>query len=247
MKRLFLVVGVAIALVVVVAVLFVYSSLESVVKTAIEKVGSDITKTEVRLDDVDISMRSGSGSLRGFRVANPDGFEDDDVFRFDEVTMVIDLETLAQDPVVIKEIVFEGARINYHLGTRGSNVDEVQDNVEEYGGPTDGGGPNLVIEHLHFRNGEISVTGPKLLGSKKITTPLPDLHLQNIGGDEGGATPAQVARKLMSGIGRKVTTAVGKLDLDPVKEGVPEEAEAAVDAAQDAGKKLKKLFEKEGE
>ena len=59
---------------------YLLSNLDSIVKAAVEKVGSDVTGTEVTLDNVEISLTSGKGSLLGFRMTNPSGFEADEAF-----------------------------------------------------------------------------------------------------------------------------------------------------------------------
>jgi hypothetical protein len=248
MKRILLIGGGVVVVVVVVAVILLMSSLDAVVKAAIEKIGSDVTGTRVTVDDVDISPTSGAGAVRGFRVTNPEGFEREDAFQFDEITMKIDLTTLTKDPVVIEEIVVTNPRIRYEFGGRGTNVGEIQQNVEGYvGEPGETSGPDIVIENLHFRGGKINVAGAKLL-SQGVTTPLPDLHMTNIGTEEGGATPAVVTQKVMGTLGRKIATAVGSLDLDAMgrdaAEAVSSGAEEATDAIEKTGEKLKGLLKK---
>lgn len=101
-----------VVLVVVVAVgVFVFlGNLNDIVRAAVEKVGSDMTQTNVVLDEVDIELTSGKGALRGFRVTNPKGFSDDDAFKFDEVSVAIDLSSVRSDPVVIKEVIIKAPR-----------------------------------------------------------------------------------------------------------------------------------------
>jgi hypothetical protein len=251
MKRFILIGGATVAVVVVVAAILLYSSLDAIVKAAIEKVGSDVTGTRVRVDGVNISPTSGAGTLRGFRVTNPDGFERDDAFQFDEITMKIDLTTLASDPVVIEEIVVLRPRIRYEFGGRGTNVGEIQKNVEGYseerGVPE---GPNLIIQNLFFRDGKVNVAGGSVL-RHGVTTPLPDLHIRDIGTEENGATPAVVVKKVVGALGRKVTTAVASLNLGDVghdaASAIESGAEEAKDAAGKAGRKLKGLFKKKND
>jgi hypothetical protein len=203
-KRLFLVGCGTLVLAAAVIVVQVFTSVESSVEAAIERIGSDVTGTRVRIDDVDISMSSGSGELRGLRVASPEGFREDDVFRFDEVRIAIDLRTISRDPVVIREIVFREPRVRYDGGAGGTNVGRILKHVEEYEGGDEG--PGLILERVYFRDGEIRVS------ASDATTPLPDLYLQDVGKAEGGATPVQVAQKLMAGLARKIGSAVSRLD-----------------------------------
>ena len=132
MTRIFVIGGVLVVLILVVGGFILLSYLNSNVKAAIEQVGSDVTGTEVRVDEVEISLTSGEGAVRGIRITNPQGFEDADAFQFDEITMKIDLTSLTQDPVIIEEIVVQGARIRYEFGGQGTNVGEIQKEVDKY-------------------------------------------------------------------------------------------------------------------
>ena len=239
MKR-FLLIGLVVLVAVVgVAAFLLYSSIDSIVKAAIEKVGSDVTGTDVRVDEVEISLADGSGRLRGFRVVNPDGFEREDAFRFDEIRLTLDLATIASDPVVIKELVIERPRIRYEFGGSGTNVGTIQKNVSGYSAdsaPAEEPGPNIVIQHLYFRGGEITVAGSKML-DKGVAVSLPDLHVTDIGSEPGGASPATVAKKVIGRLGREVTTAMASIDVDKL-------GHKTEDAAKSVEKKIGGLFKK---
>ena len=99
MKRTLLLSGAAVVIVLLGALWLLYSSLDFVVKEAIEKYGSQATGTSVRVASVSISLTSGRGTLRGVRIANPPGFSSGDAFAFGEVTLEIDVGTVTDDPV----------------------------------------------------------------------------------------------------------------------------------------------------
>ena len=61
MKRGILIGGGALAVLIVVGVVFLWSNIGSVIKTAVEKFGPEILKAEVTLSEVDISATSGEG------------------------------------------------------------------------------------------------------------------------------------------------------------------------------------------
>ena len=98
MKRVFVYGGIAVGAVValiIVAVIFVFSSLDGIVQTAVEKFGTEIVGAKVSLADVEISATSGKGILRGLKVGNPEPFKTDSAFSspltkssLDEVGMV---------------------------------------------------------------------------------------------------------------------------------------------------------------
>src|SRR5579884_744444 len=57
-----------------IGVLYLRSNLDSIVKAAIEKYGTEAAQTEVRLDNVKLSLEAGEGTITGLRVSNPHGF-----------------------------------------------------------------------------------------------------------------------------------------------------------------------------
>ena len=245
MKRIALIIILLLLVAAGAAVFFLYSSLDSIAKAAIEKIGSEVTGTPVRVDKVKISPMNGEGSLRGFRVENPEGFHRSSAFQFDEISMKLDVATLTRDPVVIEEIVIQRPQIRYEIGARDTNVGRIQKNVESRtAGQTvpakqqPAKGPKVLIRNLHFRDGQVTVAHSALL-QKGISAPLPDLHLTNIGGaGGGGATPADLAVQIVKDLAASVTQTVGKLDLSALGQTVTETVTEGVKTLGDGARTI---------
>ena len=91
------------------------------------------------------------------------------------------------------------------------------------------------------------------LAGKSLGVPLPEIHLTNLGKDDGqeGASSAEIASEVMAAINDEVLGAIGTLDLGSMMEGATEllegvtgdlgegAAEAVGDAAEDAADKAK--------
>ena len=246
MKK-FLIIGVILIVAVVgVGAYVLLSSLDSVVKTAVEQIGSDATGTQVTLQGVEISPTDGHGALRGFRMTNPKGFAEGDAFKFNEISLTIDVSTVLSDPVVIKEVVIDKPEITYAIGTSSTNVDEIQKNVNDYAsaeesasnGGTGGAsseGPKIIIEDLYMRNGTVTVSAPGIT-AEKVSAPLPDIHLTDIGAEGNGATPGEVASLAMAAIAASAKQAVQSVDVDALLKGAGE-------MAGEAQKQLEKAAE----
>jgi hypothetical protein len=253
--------GVAVILIVVLAGVFyfVFTSLDSLIVAAVESFGSEATQADVELKEAEVSVTSGEGALRGLRVGNPKGFATDSAFWLGEVSLKLDVATVASDTVVIKEIVIQAPEVTYELGAAGSNIDALKRNVESYakqmsgggrgtgGGGGDAGaeGPKLIIENLYVRGGTVKVSATAL-GGKTLSVPLPAVHLKNIGKDTGGATPDEVMATLFSSLSGSVGKAVSLLALDKLT-GAAESGAAGVkkaleEGAKGAGDTLKKLL-----
>ncbi len=211
-------IGVAAALIVVLAVVFyfVLTSLGSLIVAAVERFGSEATQAEVALDGAEVSVTSGEGALRGLRVGNPKGFATDSALRLGEISLKLDVATVTSDPVVIKEIVVRAPEVTYELGEAGSNIDALKRNVDRYakqksagrqgksGGGSDGArGPKLIIENLYVRDGKVKVSATGL-GGKSLSVALPAVHLKNIGKNTGGATPDQVMKVVFKSVSGSV-------------------------------------------
>jgi len=238
MKRWLYIGGVLLVLVAIGVYLF-FSSLDSIVKAAIEKIGSSATQAQVRVKAVNIELTSGKGALRGLTVGNPAGFKTERALSLGEISLHVDVASVTKDPVVIKEIVVAAPEVTYEIGGQGSNIDALRRNVDAYTGTAkgkaqkaEGGGEGkkLVIENLYIRNGKVNVSATAL-GGKTLGVPLPDIHLTNIGKQSGGATAGEVARQVLGAIGQgaaKAVTAlpdVGKL-LGAAKESAEKGSEA---------------------
>jgi uncharacterized protein involved in outer membrane biogenesis len=246
MKKFFIIGAILVVAIAGVAVYVLMSSIDSVVKAAVEQIGSEATGTQVSLDQVEISPTSGFGALRGFRMTNPKGFAEGDAFKFDEISVTLDVTTVFSDPVVIKEIVIEKPEITYAIGDGTSNVDEIQKNVNDYagaGGESSGGGasegPNLIIQNLYMRNGTVTVTAPAMT-KETLSAPLPDIHLTDIGQEGRGATPGEVASQAIAAVAASAKQAVQSVDVDALLKGAGE-------MAGEAQKKLEKATEGAGE
>ncbi|MDA0786992.1 MAG: hypothetical protein O3B37_11960 [Proteobacteria bacterium] len=237
MKKILIGLGV---LVVIVAVgIFVFlGNLNDIVRAAVEKVGSDMTQTNVVLNEVDIELTSGKGALRGFRVTNPSGFSDDDAFKFDEVSVSIDLSSVRSDPIIIKEVIISGPEVVYEFGDDGvSNLDRLNKNVQSKSGggeKSSGGGdsPNIVIESLVLQNGKVAVIAPLL--NEKLSVPLPTIRLKDIGKDGKGATPEEIASQIMDAVlkGAQNAVANAKINVDQLTGAAMKQVEEAAGEAR---------------
>jgi uncharacterized protein involved in outer membrane biogenesis len=197
-----------------VGVYFLYSNLGTLVKAAIERYGSQATQAQVRVDSVTLSLTSGSGAISGVVIGNPAGFSTPSAFELGTISLQLDIATLNQTPVVIKEIVIAAPRITYERGASTGNLETIRDNVRRYAGadaagapsrpssgsaPSDGETRKVVIENLYVRDGQVAVTATALQG-RTLSSRLPAIHLRDIGKDKGGATPVEVAQRVIGAI-----------------------------------------------
>jgi len=238
-----------------VGIWYTLGNLDSIIKAAIEKYGSEATRTQVSLSRVDLKLKEGSAALNGFRMGNPDGFKTDKAMSFGTVSVKVDTSSLTSDVIVIKEVVIAAPDIIYESGDGGSNFDVIQKNVDAYakslgaGGEkkeasSEEGGKKIIIENLYVRDGKVALNSPLLLG-KTVTVPLPDIHMKDIGKEEKGASPGEVASKLMDEITGKIA-GVGKQGLDSAVKMAKDAMEGAKKMMEGAGDGAKKMMDDSG-
>lgn len=224
-------------------------SMDKLIQAGIEKYGSQMTKADISLDNFSIDLTNGQASLQGLSVGNPEGFATEYLTHLDEIKVSLDLDSITSDPVVVKEILIENPVFIYELAPGGTNLDAVLRNVKDYVGEgakrkeqDKTAGPKMVINDVYIRNGTVSVSLKGMKGKKMLTRPLPDIHLQDIGRKEGGATSGEVAEKIIAGVRSSAVSAVARLNLDAVVDKTKQAGTVIKEGLGQAGEKLKGLF-----
>ena len=253
MKKL-LYIGGGLAVVVVAVVVYVVMSGGSLIKAAVEKFVPPITQTTVALKEADVSLTSGTGALKGLVIGNPTGYRMPYSFSLGEVSVKLDVGSVTKDTVLIHEVVIAAPAITYEVGgAAGDNIRQIRNNAQAFakahgagggggGGtaakPEEGGGKKLIIENLYVRGGKIAVAAT-MLGGKSMGATLPDIHLKDIGKDKGGATPGEVADKVLGALNDSIQKVVAGLGIDKLKGMVPKDVDKMVPSGGAVGTTVK--------
>ena len=226
MKILLIVLAVIVVAVVIGAYLLI-SNIDSMVADLIEKRGSEATGTAVTVSGVEISLGEGSGSIDGLAVASPEGYDADEAFSFENITVDIDVQSVRSDPIVLDEVRIIAPLVNVEAKESGmTNIDEIRRNIEEMAG--DGGEPageqqNIRIDRFVMERGRIEFDGSDL-GIEHQSIDLPGLTMENVGG-ETGSTGAEIARTIMKALVRQVTGQIASSRIeDLMKEKLGDDA-----------------------
>jgi hypothetical protein len=216
-KKIILFILLALVLILAGTVLYVLTNLNSIVKAAIEKYGSQATKTAVRVSSVKIKLKNGEGAVLGLKVANPSGFSFPSIITLDNIAVRIEVNSVTSTPVVIDNILISGPEVYYEMKESGTtNVDVLKKNLTSSGSPTEekpqksskGKEIKLTVRKLVFEKGKVHVRIAKL-ADKPYTVELPRLELTDIG-KHGGATPAEIARITASALAEETAKAVAR-------------------------------------
>ncbi|MDP1652854.1 MAG: hypothetical protein Q8L56_09045 [Rhodocyclaceae bacterium] len=208
-----LLVGVAILVIALGGVAFwLVSSLDSLVKTAIEKYGSEITQVSVSVGNVKISPTDGKGAIEGLRVGNPKGFRTPHAMSVGSIELAVDPASLASDVVLIRRIAIASPRISYEAGSGDkSNFDVIQRNVDQSLGKhrkeKASQGKKMIVDHLSIRDIKVNYS-PFLLEGQGFEISLPDIELRDIGKSKGGVTSGELAKVVMDTLMTRMTRAI---------------------------------------
>jgi len=255
MRKIALIGGGAVAVVVMLAVgvgVFLYSSLDSLVKKAIETVGTEVAGVPVSVSEVQIKLGEGKASIKGLSVGNPKGFTAPHAFRLGEIAIALDTGSVTGNPIVIKDISVASPEVTYETGAQGSNIDAIQRNIAAKSGgggksepaasssSSSDGGKKLVIDRLALTGGTLKLATP--IPGAQASAKLGDIVLTGIGRSQGGASSAQVAEQVLGALTKGALKSVQNMGLGGLVDGVAGKAGSVVPGG--AGDALKGVFGK---
>jgi len=213
----------ALLLLVIGGLVYMYMNLDAIVKSAIETYGSEATQTAVRVDEVKLELKDGKAKIAGLTVANPPGFTDPNIFELGAISTKVDTSTVAENPIVIDEIIIAAPAVVYEINKSGvSNVDVLKKNLAAGSG---GGDKKTTAkeekgEELKMIIRKIVVEGTSAkvriaaLGDKEQTVKLARIVMTDVGKKSGGATAAEVAKQLSDKMLANVKSSVTKIGVD---------------------------------
>jgi hypothetical protein len=232
MKKLVIRLLIALVVVVILAVVAVGLFLDGAIKKGVETFGPKLTKVEIKLQSVGLSLLSGSGTIKGLVVGNPEGFSTNSAIKVGTATLALKPGSLLSDKIIIKSIKVEGPEITYETTLKKSNLSTILANVQEAtgGAQTEPAKPQEPAQKgakpaKKLQVDEFIVTGGKIrvsvtaLGAGAATVPLPDIRLQDLGTGPDGITPGELTKKVLGAI-EKGTAAAAAGAVTDVGKGV---------------------------
>src|ERR1051325_2059075 len=201
MKKWIFRIAIILVVMVVAVVVLLFTNLNSIVKGGVEKVGPQITKTEMRLAKVNISPFSGSGQLTGLFVGNPEGYKTESAIKVGDVKVVLKMASVMHDTVEIESVNIQGPEITFDGGLFDNNLRKILDNVKAATGgnekkdpksPPAASGKKFRVQDVVMKGGKVHVNVSGLGASQSFDLPLGDIHLSNIGSDGSGVNTAEL-------------------------------------------------------
>ncbi len=258
MKKL-LVIGGAIVVILVVVLVVGVSNLGPIIKSAVNTYGPELTKTNVSLGDVDISIFSGEAELKDFHLGNPRGFKAPEAISVGSVYVDIDEGSLTGDTIIIDKIEVVAPEISYEKARGTDNFQTILNNVNKavgadksarssaQGSEKESGGKKILIRNFIVRDGKVNLT-MSMLGGKGISADLPNIHLKDIGRKQDGVAPATAFKEIFAALYGKITspavTDTLNQGLKALGSNVQALGESATKSLQTAGESTQKDLKK---
>ncbi|MEA1996778.1 MAG: AsmA family protein [Gemmatimonadota bacterium] len=211
-KWIFISCGAAVVVIVILLAIGI-SNLGPMIKYAVNTYCPGITRTEVKLGDVDISLFSGKIKLKDFYLGNPKGFSSPYAVKVKSMDMSMSRRSLSGEVIVINRIKIDSPDISYERLRKTDNFKVILNNIKRFAGSEktskkkgdeESSGGKILIRDFIITDGRVNLA-LSALGGKRISAPLPELHLTNIGGDEG-VTAAEAFEEIFSELYKKVVS-----------------------------------------
>lgn len=172
---------------------FTYT-IDSIVSSNIEQIGSEMTGTSVTVESVSISPFSGNGTIEGFRVANPDGYSRDHAVEMESFSIELEPLTLFSDEIIVNRIDISGASIYVEQKLPENNIREIMENVNsvEEGETTDA---RLIVEQFVLENGSAELY-TDVGGERSARVEISRIELQDLGRASQQETAEAVVKQI---------------------------------------------------
>lgn len=254
LKKLFLSVTL-LAVLALIAAAYLFSNIDSLVKSAVVKYGSAATGTNVQLESVDLSLSKGLGTLKGLSIGNPTNFSADQALSLGSITVKIDTSSLqGKTPLVLDEVSIKKPQIHFEVNATGkNNLDVISQNAEQYASQSagqnssqtaspanskDGSERKFIIKSLTIDDGEVFVHQPASKDPPLKVT-LPSIHILNIGKNTDGATASDIANRVLSVLSSESLRAVQGSTLQQVGDTLKKATQQLLNGASNGFNNLK--------
>ena len=234
MKRLIKYVLITILLLIVTFFIVFNLVLDKIIHAGVETIGPKLTRSEIRLDEVNISLLNGSGALKGLFIGNPEGFKSDKAFFLGEIEIDIAPLSLFSERVLIEKIYIREPQIVFESSAKGNNLNQLLNNINEWVTLSEG-------EEDEEGSGEINIPG------KTKTISVPKIEFHDMGKESGGITSDELVKEILGEVTFNVELKVRDVAGLAVGKGVDvgvEVKKKGTGVAEETVKGVKKLFNK---
>lgn len=176
---------------IILSVVFLYT-LDVIATRAFNHYGSKILGMQVHVDDVVVSLLHSSITVNNLLVQGPKGFKNPYVLDLKTFNVKVDLLSVFDDVVHIKDIYIDSPVVIYEVNPQGDIINLIKNNVAKYGqeateykessvssGKTT---KKVIIDHLYIKAATVAADVSQI-GSHTLS--LNDIEISGIGSPNG--------------------------------------------------------------
>jgi hypothetical protein len=219
-----------------------YFQLNNIVKHGVNDYAPDILKVDVNVDSVNLSPLSGNVAFSGFTIGQPEGFGDGAIASLSGFDMKLETGTLLSNHIIIDTILIDSPALDVRLQDGESNFEALQKGMELPASEEEARESEitLTIRKLEIRTPQVSLKNDQLLNIDE-TDKLASFTLTDLGTDEKGLAPSEIARHVMDTLQPQITKAL-------IKVGAGKKLKSLADGAtKKLGKGVESILDKVGD
>ena len=261
MKKILIRLLIALLIVVVLVVVAIGLFLDSAIKKGVETIGPQVTKVDVKVGGVSLSLLSGSGKVKGLVLGNPQGYQTPHAISVGSTSVSLSPGSLLADKILVRSIRVEAPEITFEGTLQGNNLRKIIENVN---GDASGKGTDPAKRDApagdkagkKIQVDDFLMTGAKVnmslvgMGGKSVPVPLPDIHFTNLGTGPEGITAADLTHRVLQEVVTSATKAAANYATEIGKGAADLSKEVGKSATENVGKATKgvtDLFKKKKE
>jgi uncharacterized protein involved in outer membrane biogenesis len=200
-------------LLILIAIVIVYFSLNSIVRSEVERQASASLGVTTTLGSARLSLLGGNVSLSDLQISSPPKFSSPQIFTLGGVGVAVQYGQLTGSPIHIQKILIDHPVLVVEQADVKLNLKALMDQMPQ--SPKTSGGQTtqpikLVIDDLDLNNADVTFMPgiPGLANSVQISVPL--MSLKNIGnanGNQNGAAIKDVVMQVVTALAAKAADA----------------------------------------
>jgi hypothetical protein len=182
------------------------------IRKAINTYGTGIINAEVHVEGVQTALLGGKVRLSDFYLGNPSEFTTPHALKAPSVYVDLNAASLVGNIMVIEKIELICPEINYEKIKGTDNFKQLIKNSNGSSsrqgkgktGTKGKGGKRLIIRDVIFRDAQVTLALSGTVGHR-VSARIKDIHLTDIGEQEGGLPPSDAFKMLLSALYSDIT------------------------------------------
>lgn len=189
-------------------VFLLFSNLDKIVENGIETAGTSTIGSRVEVGSVALDLVGGTASIYDFSIANPAGFTNAEMVKFDELSVSLNLANTNPQNIHINSVLARSPHMLHEAADGMSNIDTVSARFEsdeqvEEPQSADSAAINLVIDSIVIEDIQGTLLSDRLPNPVEVS--LGDIQLSNLSG-----TPEELAKQIMGPVTAQIGAAAAR-------------------------------------